>query len=242
MTVRVDIWSDIACPWCRIGKARFDTALAGFEHRDEVEVAWHAFVLDPDLPERYDGSEIEYLVERKGMPRAQVETMTQQIAEAGAGEGLDFDFASVIPSSSLKAHALLKYSEAQGADVAALEDAMFDAHFRDGEVIADDEFLVRLGAQFGFDAVQVRAALSDGTVNRAVQADLATAQQIGVTGVPFFVFEQKYAISGAQPAALFTEALEKVWAETQSPPAFTTLGDSGVATCGPDGCEVPGAR
>ncbi|WP_366938794.1 DsbA family oxidoreductase [uncultured Brevibacterium sp.] len=239
MTIRIDIWSDIACPWCRIGKARFESALARFAHRDEVEVAWHAFILDPDLPVRYDGTEVEYLIERKGMPRAQVEAMTQQIARAGAGEGLDFDFDSVVPSSSLAAHALLKYAEATGADVGAVEDALFDAHFRDGEVIADADVLVRIGAAQRLDAGAVRAGLTDPTVVRAVQADLAAAQQIGVSGVPFFVFEQKYGVSGAQPSEVFTQALEQVWAEVHPQVGLTPLGEPDAAACGPDGCAVP---
>ena len=239
MTIRIDIWSDIACPWCRIGKARFETALAEFDHSDEVDVAWHAFILDPELPERYEGSEVDYLVERKGMPRAQVEAMTEQIAQAGAGEGLEFAFDTVVPSSSRTAHALLKYAEAAGADVGAAEDALFDAHFCDGEVIADPEVLVRIGSRLGLDAAAVRAGLTDPTVLRAVDADLAAARQIGVSGVPFFVFEQKYAVSGAQPAEVFTRALEQVWAEAHPQVGLTPLGDPEAAACGPDGCTPP---
>nr|WP_236863451.1 DsbA family oxidoreductase [Brevibacterium daeguense] len=240
--MRVDIWSDIACPWCRIGKARFDTALAGFAHRDDVDVVWHSYVLDPDLPERFEGNEIDYLSERKGMPREQVLAMTSHVAEQGAGEGLHFDFAAVVPASSLKAHALLKFAEAKGADVGALEDALFEAHFSAGEVISDEDFLAATGAAVGLDADEVRTALTDPTVARAVQADRDAAAQMGISGVPFFVLDQQYGISGAQPSELFSQALEQVWQENHAGPKLKTFaGQQDAQACGPDGCAVPGS-
>jgi predicted DsbA family dithiol-disulfide isomerase len=242
MTLRIDIWSDIACPWCRIGKARFDTALARFDHRDEVEVVWHSYVLDPDLPERFDGSEIDYLTERKGMPREQVTAMTGHVAEQGAGEGLRFDFGAVVPASSLKAHALLKFAEAKGADVGALEDALFEAHFSAGEVISDEDFLVSIGVAAGLDADAVRAALTDPTVARAVQADRDAAAQMGITGVPFFVLDQQYGISGAQPSELFSQALDQVWRENHAGAKLKAFaGQQDAEACGTDGCAVPGS-
>lgn len=238
MTLRVDIWSDIACPWCYIGQARFAQGLAQFAQADQVEVTWHSYQLDPTLPERYDGTEVDYLVQSKGMPRDQIERMVAGVAEAAAGENLPIDFDSVVPANSLRAHYLLKTIARHGGDVDAAEHALFAAHFADGEVISDDEVLVRVGVEAGIAEEDVRAGLASDEIEAAVQADFQTARAVGIQGVPFFVFGEKYAVSGAQPAELFKTALEKTWSELQpQKPAFVTLDGANGEACGPEGCS-----
>lgn len=238
MTLRVDIWSDIACPWCYIGQSRFAKGLAEFEHAEQVEVVWHSYQLDPTLPERFDGTEAEYLMQSKGMPQAQIQQMLRMVADAAAGEDLPIDFDSVVPANSWRAHALLKTVARHGGDVDAAEHALFAAHFAHGEAISDHEVLVRIGTECGISAEQARAGLADDTIAAEVQRDIATARSGGINGVPFFVFGEKYAVSGAQPPELFLAALEKTWSEMQpDKPAFITLDGAGGEACGPEGCD-----
>lgn len=213
MTLRVDIWSDIACPWCYIGQARFAKGLAAFEGAERVRVTWHAYQLDPSLPERFDGTEADYLVQSKGMPRDQVDQMMGHVARTAAGAGLPIDFAAVVPANSLRAHYLVKTVARHGGDVDAAEHALFAAHFAHGEVISDLAVLVRIGTECGLTAEQVHAGLADDTIHAQVQGDLATARSAGIQSVPFFIFEDKYAVSGAQPAELFTQALQRATAD-----------------------------
>ncbi|WP_432559630.1 DsbA family oxidoreductase [Granulicoccus sp. GXG6511] len=242
-TLRVDIWSDIACPWCYIGQARFAKGLDAFAtangvDRADVHVTWHSYQLDPTLPARFDGSEVDYLVQTKGMTRQQVEQMTGQVAAAAAGEGLPIDFDAVVPANSLRAHYLLKTIARHGGDVDKAEHALFAAHFAQGQVISDDEVLVRIGTECGISAEQARAGLDDDTIHAEVQGDFATARSIGVSGVPFFVLGEKYAVSGAQPPELFTQALERTWSELQpAKPQLINLDSAPGEACGPEGCD-----
>ncbi|MEH0108593.1 DsbA family oxidoreductase [Tersicoccus sp. MR15.9] len=239
--MNIDIWSDIACPWCYIGKRRFESALARFEHRDDVTVTWHSFQLDPSLPAHYDGSEIEYLSERKGMPADRVAQMFAQVTEVAAGEGLAYDFDSVVVANSLPGHELLHLAADHGV-AGAVKEALLSAHFEHGEDIGSREVLVRIGTEAGLAADDITAALDSGRYADAVNADIRRAQSLGITGVPFFVLDDTYGISGAQPAELFEQALRTAWSEANplvmvSPDGGTdeTGGLNGQA-CGPDGC------
>ncbi len=208
--MQIDIWSDIACPWCFIGKRRFERALAAWEHRDEVTVTWHSFQLDPALPEHYDGTEAEYLASRKGMAVQQVRQMFEHVSAQAAGEGLRYDFDRLVVANSLRAHQLLHLAKEQGPGAAdAVKDALLSAHFEQGRDIGDVETLVAIGAEAGLDALEIRAALADERFAPAVRADIEQAQQLGVTGVPFFVFDMRLGLSGAQPAEVFAHALEQ---------------------------------
>lgn len=235
MTLRVDIWSDIACPWCYVGQSRFAKGVEQFGK--DVEVVWHSYQLDPTLPEEFDGNEIEYLQQMKGLPRAAVEQMVAGVQQAAAGEDLPMDYTAIRPANSLSAHHLLKTIGRHGGDVDAAEHALFSAHFAHGEVISDRDVLVRVGVEAGLTEDQVRAGLDDPTIHAEVQEDIATARQIGVTGVPFFVLGEKYGVSGAQPAELFAQALQQTWDELnpQKPELVTLPGQTGEA-CGPEGC------
>ncbi len=243
--MKIDIWSDIACPWCYIGLTRFDRALAAFEHRDGVEVTLHSFQLDPTLPEAYDGTETQYLAQRKGLPEAQVREMFGHVTQAAASEGLTMDFDTLAVANSRKAHRVLHAAmdaDPSGRVAHDLKLALFGAHFTDGESISDADVLARLAEGAGLDADLARAALKDEALDAKVQADIDAARSLGISGVPFFVLHEKYGISGAQPFEVFTQALEQVWAEAHPKPAFETLTIPGLKqdatgpACGPDGC------
>ncbi|MFC8303878.1 DsbA family oxidoreductase [Specibacter sp. NPDC057265] len=229
----IEIWSDVACPWCYIGKRRFETALKAFAHRDLVEVQWRSYQLDPALPEHYDGTELSYLSERKGMDAAQLAGMFAHVTEQAAAEGLDYKFDDVVVANSFNAHQLLHLAATQGlAD--AVKEALLSAHFEHGVDIGSRAELVRIGTAAGLSAGEIHAALDTAQYADAVRHDIAEARTLGVTGVPFFVIDRKYGISGAQPAHLFTQALEQAWQEAH--PLTMVAADSGAEVCGPDGC------
>jgi predicted DsbA family dithiol-disulfide isomerase len=206
--VDVDIWSDIACPWCFIGKRRFEKALAGFAYRDQVRVTWHSFQLDPALPERYDGTEADYLSSRKGIPVEQVRLMFSHVTGQAAAEGLRYDFDSLVVANSMRAHELLHLARQYGvAD--QVKEALLSAHFEQGADIGDLETLSRLGASAGLDAGEIRAALNSGRYRTDVAADIEQARRLGIDAVPFFVLDGRFGVSGAQSPEIFTQALAR---------------------------------
>lgn len=234
--MQIDIWSDIACPWCYIGKRRLETALADHPQRDEIEVTWRSYQLDPTLPERYDGTEAEYLAARKGMPVEQVRQMFAHVAEQAAGEGLAYDFDGLVVANSARAHELLHLAKERGLGD-AVKEALLSGHFEHGADIGDVDELVRVGVAAGLDEGEIRAALADGRYRAAVASDIDMARQIGVTGVPFVVVDMKYAVSGAQPPEVFRQAIDTALAE-RAPALQVVDGASDAQACGPDGCAV----
>lgn len=229
--MQIDIWSDIACPWCYIGKRRLETALADHPQRDDIQVTWHSYQLDPSLPEHYEGTEADYLASRKGMPVEQVREMFGHVAEQAAGEGLAYDFDRLVVANSARAHELLHLAKERGvAD--AVKEGLLSGHFEHGLDIGDVDALARVGADAGLDEGEVRAALADGRYKAAVASDIDMARQIGVTGVPCVVVDMKYAVSGAQPPQVFREVVDKALAERTPAVQVVQSGD----VCGPDGC------
>ncbi|GAA1388922.1 DsbA family oxidoreductase [Luteococcus peritonei] len=243
MTLQIDIWSDIACPWCLIGKRRFDAAVAQLPFADQLEVDYHSFLLDPELPTRYEGSEAQYLAERKQMPVEQVAQMLAQVTEVAAGEGLAYDFESLVVASSRRAHRLLqaarRTTEQNRADglVGRLNERLMRAHFEQGMDIGDDEVLVEAAVACGMEEQLALRAIDDASLDEAVQLSVATAGSLGISGVPFYVVDQRYGISGAQPTEAFVQALQQVWSEKQAneQPVLAPLATEGEA-CGPEGC------
>ncbi|GGM92629.1 DSBA oxidoreductase [Terrabacter tumescens] len=239
--MKVEIWSDIACPWCYIGKRRFEKALAAFPHRGDVEVHWRSYQLDPTLPDHHEGTELDYLVDRKGMSREQVRGMFDQVTAIAAEEGLRYDFGSVVVANSFAGHELLHLAKAHGVGD-RVKEALLSAHFEHGEDIGDRDVLVRIGVEAGLDSGEIARDLQTHTWRDAVVADITAASSLGIRGVPFFVLDDTYGISGAQPTELFTQALEQAWRDTHplqmvQPLADSTAGGSDMA-CGPDGCAV----
>ena len=213
--VKVDIWSDVACPWCYVGKRRFETALAGFSGRDdapEVEIEYHSFELAPDTPVDFEGTEVDFLAKHKGMPAGQVEQMLGQMTTVAAAEGLAYDFDALQHTKTLKAHELLHLAKSRGKQV-EMKERLLKAYFEQGRHVGRIDELVALATEVGLDADEVRAALENGDFADDVEQDIAQARAYGISGVPFFVFNGKYGVSGAQDPAVFTQVLDQVVAD-----------------------------
>ncbi|WP_170313000.1 DsbA family oxidoreductase [Prescottella subtropica] len=233
--VTIEVWSDIACPWCYIGKRRFSAALDAFARRDRIEVVWRSYQLAPDTPVGARRGELEALVEHKGMPAEQVRAMFAHVAATAAGDGLTMDFDTVIAANTFDAHRLLHLA-GERRDV--LLEALFRAHFTEGRVIDDRAVLVEIAVAAGLDAVVVAAALDGDTAADLVRADLDAARRLGVSGVPFFVADRRIAVSGAQSVEVFAELLRRALGDVDGTAANggapgTTAGGATV-----DGCAI----
>ncbi|MGN8131923.1 DsbA family oxidoreductase [Paenarthrobacter sp. 22069] len=232
--MKIEIWSDVACPWCFIGKRRFEAALASFPHRDAVDVMWRSYQLDPALPEHYDGTELEYLSSRKGMPAQQVSQMFDHVAQQAMGEGLDYHFEKVVVANSFTAHRLIHLAAAHGKQDAAKERLLSD-HFEHGKDIGSRGYLSSLGADLSLPAGEVEELFSTDKYTDEVRFDFQEARALGITGVPFFVIDRKFGLSGAQPAETFTAALNQAWQEANP---LVLVNSTDAEACGPDGCAV----
>lgn len=209
-TIKVDIWSDVQCPWCYIGKRKFEAGVAEFG--GNVEIEYHSFELAPDTPVDFDGSPAEYLSQRKGMPVPQVEQMLQNVTEIAAGVGLEYDYDAVHQTNTVKAHELLHYAKAKGRQL-EMKERLLKAYFVAGEHVGRIEDLADMAAELGFDRADVVRSLTENEFLADVKADVAQAQAFGIQGVPFFVIDGKYGISGAQDSSTFAQALAQVSAE-----------------------------
>jgi len=240
--MRIEIWSDVVCPWCYIGKRRLETALADFEHRDQVEVVYRSFELDPSAPRAGDGVEREptvtSLARKMGRPEEQVRQMMQGVIDAAAGEGLQFRLLDNLHTNTVDAHRLLHLALDTGgaAQQRELKEQLLSAYFEGAEDIGDHDVLTRIGVAAGLEEARVREVLAGQEYADAVAADVAQARAYGATGVPFFVIDAKYGVSGAQPAAAFAQVLEQAWRESH--PTLQMAGRDADAACGPDGCAI----
>lgn len=208
--MKIDVWSDVACPWCYIGKRKFEAGAAA--SGVPVEVEYHSFELSPDTPVDFEGSAIEFLSDRKGVPLEQAKAMTDQVSAIAAEVGLDYHYDEIQHTKTLLAHELSHFAKAQGKQLEVTE-ALFKAYFVDGRHIGHVDDLVALAESVGLDGAAAREALSDHRYAGDVQADLAQAVAYGIQGVPFFVIDGKYGISGAQAPEVFEGALTQVAAE-----------------------------
>ncbi|MET0391836.1 MAG: DsbA family oxidoreductase [Chitinophagaceae bacterium] len=210
--MKVEIWSDVMCPFCYIGKRRFERALQQFPHRDSIEVVWKSFQLNPDMQTDPGRNINEYLAEIKGWTLDQAREANNHVTAMALEEGLHYDFDKAIVANSFDAHRLLQLAKTQGkAD--ATEELLFKAYFTEGKNIADHATLAELGTAAGLDPDTVKDMLSSGTYAGGVQQDIYEAQQVGVRGVPFFVLDDRYAVSGAQASETFAGALDRAWSE-----------------------------
>lgn len=232
--LRIDIWSDIACPWCYVGKRRLEAALAQFSQRDSVEIVWRAFELDPSAPRVLEGtvSYAERLGKKYGTSAAQAQAMMDRMTDVARADGLDFHFECIRPGNTFDAHRIL-HMAAESGKQDILKERFLRAYLSEGEPIGERETLVRLAAEVGLDDELVRATLASDAYTREVRADENEARSNGIRGVPFFVFVGRYAVSGAQPAEVLLRALGKAWSDIEAKPVILEEG----AACGPHGCD-----
>ena len=206
--MKIEIWSDVMCPFCYIGKRRFENALAQFENKDEVEIVWRSFQLNPALQTDPSKNTIEHLAESKGWDMEYTRKTTDYVVNMAKELGLNYDFEKAIVANSFKAHRLLHLAK-QNQVQNECEEKLFEAYFIHGKNIDDNEVLLELGLSLGIDLDAILDMLSSDAYAADVESDIYKARQIGVQGVPFFVFDNKYAISGAQQSETFLAALYK---------------------------------
>lgn len=233
--MRVEIWSDVVCPWCYIGKRRFEQALAGFPHRAEVEVVWRAFELDPEAPGERTGDYAVRLAEKYGFSVTRGQEMVDTMTQTAAQDGLDFHFETARVGNTFDAHRLLHLAHERGVQD-AVKERLLHATFAEGEPIGDHGTLVRLAAEAGLDADEARAVLASDRYAAEVRVDEQQARSYGITGVPFFVVAAKFGVSGAQPAEALRQVLDQAW--EQSRPAQLVAAGGPAPGCDGDSCAV----
>ncbi len=209
-TIKVDIWSDVQCPWCYIGKRKFEAGAAIFG--GDIEVEYHSFELAPDTPVDFDGSPIDYLSQRKGLPLKQVEEMLERVTGIAESVGLHYDYDSVHQTNTVISHELLHYAKSRGRQL-DMKEALLKSYFVDGGHVGRIDDLADLAASIGLDRADVVRALTEHEFLADVKADVAQATAYGIQGVPFFVIDGKYGISGAQDPDTFAQALSQALTE-----------------------------
>ena len=237
MSLKVEIWSDVVCPWCYVGKRRFEEALARFEHRDEVELVWRSFELDPSAPPSAteQGTYVQRLATKYGRSVIEAQAMIDNMTETARKEGLDFRFDLARPGNTFDAHRLLHLALEHGRQD-ELKERFDRATFTEGSPVSDHSALRALAAQVGLPDTDVAAVLTSDLYADAVRADEAQARAYGISGVPFFVIDGRYGISGAQPADAVLQALDTAWSE-RAPLTLVTPGGS-APSCEGDSCVV----
>lgn len=251
-TLSVEVWSDVACPWCYVGKRRLEQALTGFAHADRVEVVYRSFELDPSTPVEPDEPLADVLARKYGGGAPGARAMIDRMTAVAAEEGLDFQLDRIRPTATRDAHRLLHLALAEGgrAAQARLKEALLAAYFTDAATVADPVVLREVAARAGLDARlntgRVEEVLAGTEYDDAVRADLEQARAYGITAVPFVVVDRRYGVAGAQPAEVFGDVLERAWAEAH--PGLALVGGAVTGTgpgvtsdadaCGPDGCAV----
>jgi predicted DsbA family dithiol-disulfide isomerase len=234
--MRIEIWSDVVCPWCYIGKRRLEKALASFGRADDVEIVWRSFELDPSAPQEPVETVAEVLGRKYGGGPEAGRQMVDRVEAVAAEEGLLFRHHQSLRVNTVDAHRVLHLAlETGGSDLQGrLKEALLSAYFVETENVADHDTLLRIAAGAGLDEVRVKEVLASDLYADAVEADVREAASLGATGVPFYVIDRKYGISGAQPSEVFAEVLEKAWSESHPP--LDLVG--GADACGPDGCAI----
>jgi predicted DsbA family dithiol-disulfide isomerase len=234
--MKIEVWSDVVCPFCYVGKRRLESALAAFPHRDAVEVVWRSFELAPDAPAE-TGEPLDAMLARKyGMDPAEALAANARVSAMAAEAGIEFHLERARSGNTFDAHRLLHLAAERGLGGAAKE-RLLRAYFTEGRAIGVREELVALGVELGLDEREVRAALDGDAHADAVRADQREARELGVQGVPFFVIDRRYAVSGAQPEGVFSQALARAWAERA--PELQAVGEATDAACMDEACAVP---
>jgi predicted DsbA family dithiol-disulfide isomerase len=208
--MRVEIWSDLACPWCHLGRRRFELALASFPHRDDVEVVWRAFELDPGAPEEYEGDRVERIARKYGSSREQAESVQRHIAEEGAADGAAFRFDRVRDGNTFDAHRLLKLAASHGR-ANEMNERLFRARFSEGELLSERAALERVAGDVGLPQGEAAELLAGDRFAEEVRADERLADELGIHAVPFFVVDRAMGASGAHPPEVLGRLLERGW-------------------------------
>ncbi len=235
-TMKIDIWSDIMCPFCYIGKRKLEGALEQFEHKDDVQIVWYSFQLDPTM--KYEaGKDIHgYLAAKYGKTREWSVSVHNQMTETAKKEGLTYNFDKALIANSFDAHRLIQLAKTKGLADAA-EEKLFRAYFTEGKNISDHNTLMQIGMELGLGAVEVGEMLNSDAFADEVHNDIHMAQTLGISGVPFFLLDERYGISGAQPVKVFTDGLQQAWAIHERAKQ-TMKNDVNGGVCTPDGvCE-----
>ena len=217
--IKIDVWSDIACPWCYIGKRNLENGLAeasGDEDAPRVDVTYHSFELSPDTPTDFQGGEADYLARHKGISSDQAQQMLDRVTGVAAAAGLEYRFDLLQHTNTVKAHELLHFAKEQGRQL-ELAERLMSAYFTEGRNLGALDELVELAVDAGLDPDAARDALQSSRYLAAVRADQAQAVAYGINGVPFFVIDEKYGVSGAQPAEAFAQIVRQVWSERREP-------------------------
>ena len=239
--LQVDIWSDLACPWCYIGKRRFEQALAAFPDNDKVDIVWHSFELDPAAPQRKPLSPDalrDGLAAKYGRSAAEAQAMLDSMTQTAAEVGLTYHFDQAQPANTFLAHQLLHLAAEHGLQD-ALKERLLRAYFSEGQHLGTAETLVELAREVGLSADAAHAALEQQTYADAVRRDEAQAQAYGISGVPFFVLGGKYGVSGAQAPETFLAALTQVWSEGKLPPLTLIGAAESDEDCQDGSCALP---
>jgi predicted DsbA family dithiol-disulfide isomerase len=206
--IKVEIWSDVMCPFCYIGKRKFETALAQFKDKDKVEIVWKSFQLNADLKTDPSKNTIQHLAESKGWTMEYTNSTVQYVMEMAEGVGLHYDFNKAVVANSFDAHRLIQFAKSKDKGDAA-EERLFKAYFTEGKNTADHTVLLQLGKEIGLEETELKQVLDSDAFAKEVKNDIQEAEKIGVSGVPFFVFNRKYAVSGAQDPEVFLKSLIK---------------------------------
>ena len=235
--MKVEIWSDVACPWCYIGKRHFEEALGQFGHRDQVEVIWRSYQLDPNAPRTSELTMNEMLAKKYGVSTQQAAAMNDRVSTIAANTGLEYHLEKARYANTFDAHRLIHLASTHQLQD-AMKERLFKAYFVEGLALGDTETLVTLATEVGIPAEEARAVLADDEYADEVKADIKRARNLGIQGVPFFAVDEKYGVSGAQPSEVLHEVLEQAWAESHP---LIKIGNAteDAAFCEGDSCNIP---
>ncbi|RZK52664.1 MAG: DsbA family oxidoreductase [Pedobacter sp.] len=238
--MKVEIWSDVMCPFCYIGKRHFEKAIEKLPFKDDIEVEWKSFQLNPEYHNTTNEDLYTYLAKSKGMSVVQAKQMTGQVVGMASSVGLNLNFDTNVPANSFDAHRFLHFAKSKGLQDQA-EEALFNAHFMGAKDIAKHETLISIAKDLGLNATETLNVLQGDDFAEAVGYDVYESQQIGIRGVPYFVFDRKYALSGAQPIPAFEQAIVQSfteWQATQPKTLLKSLNKNDDAICDENGCEI----
>lgn len=230
----IKIWSDIKCPFCYIGKVKFEKALAEFPHKNQVEVQWKSFQLEPDLKTEIHADSTKHFSERKGISPEQAKQMYENVENVAQEVGLNFNLGDTVVANSFMAHRFIQFAQTKGLGNEA-EEALFKLHFTDCENIDDAAHLMNIGLDLGLEKTALKHLFDSSEFSDVVHQDIQEAQSLGIQGVPYFVLNDQYGISGAQSSEVFLQALNQVWNEAQVKESTSKKDNSGDQSCTTDG-------